>query len=302
MKLGIIDLGSNNIRLVIYDWNRNRLLKLLNIKRKAQCIKYIQDNQMDQDGINVIIETLKELLMIARIHETDDVGIFATASLRNIDNSYEAKSKIELAIKHPIDILKGVDESILGFEGIKHSTILPFEGISIDIGGGSTEITHYKNEQVVHAISIPLGSLSLYSAYVDDVLPTEIEHIHIRRQIQKELTTISWLNSLNVKKIVGIGGTIRAILRLYQTRDNLKQSIFDISVSEENVQELLEQSIKDPFRTSKWVFDSVPDRLTTVIPGGLILDEIMRAVHAKEVKASSTGLREGYLYERMLEK
>jgi len=302
MKLGIIDLGSNTIRLVIYNWKGNKLEKLLNIKRKAQSIKYIHNDQMDQDGINVIIETLKELLMIARIHDTEEISIFATASLRNITNSNEAKSMIEYAIKFPIEILSGMDESLLGFEGIKRSSKLPLEGISVDIGGGSTEITYYKNEQVINAISIPIGSLSLYGAHVGDVLPTESEHKQIRRHIQEKLSMIEWLDSLHIDRVIGIGGSVRAILRLHQSQNNLKQSIFELSVSSVDIHDLIEQSIKDPLMISKRIFDSVPDRLTTVIPGGLILDEIMSLVHAKELRGSSAGLREGYLYERMLER
>ena len=102
MKVGVIDLGSNTIRLVIYIWDGIKLEKIHNIKRYAQSIKFVHQGKMDQDGMDVIVQTLKELMMIARIHETQQLNIFATASLRNIENSQETKKYIENLIQHPI--------------------------------------------------------------------------------------------------------------------------------------------------------------------------------------------------------
>lgn len=301
MKLGVIDLGSNTIRLVIYNWNGKKLEKLHNVKRKAQSIKYVRHGIMDQDGFNVIIETLKELLMIARIHDTRRINIFATASLRNIKNTLEAKETIESAIHHPIEILDGIDESLFGFEGMKRTIELPLKGVSVDIGGGSTEITFFKNKQAIQAVSIPIGSLNLYMNQVGDVLPTEQEQTAIRQIIRTHLSSIPWLSQVNVDQVIGIGGSVRAIVRIHQARYELNQSIFDLTLSHNLVHRIAAMFGDDQFQLSRLILAAVPDRLTTVIPGALILDELMMVVHAQELRVSSAGLREGYLYTRMLD-
>ena len=301
MKLGVIDLGSNTIRLVIYNWNGKKLEKLHNVKRKAQSIKYVHQGIMDQDGFNVIIETLKELLMIARIHDTRRINIFATASLRNIKNTQEAKQTIESAIHHPIEILDGVDESLFGFEGMKRTIELPLTGISVDIGGGSTEITYFKNKQALQAVSLPIGSLNLYMNQVGDVLPTDEEQVAIRKVIRSHLASIPWISHVKVDQVIGIGGSVRAIVRIHQARYELNQSIFDLTLSQNLVHRIAAMFGDDQFQLSRLILEAVPDRLTTVIPGALILDELMMAVNAQELRVSSAGLREGYLYTRMLE-
>jgi exopolyphosphatase / guanosine-5'-triphosphate,3'-diphosphate pyrophosphatase len=301
MKLGVIDLGSNTIRLVIYNWNGKKLEKLENVKRKAQSIKYVHQGIMDQDGFNVIIESLKELLMIARIHDTRRINIFATASLRNIKNTQEAKQTIESAIHHPIEILDGVDESLFGFEGMKRTIELPLLGVSVDIGGGSTEITYFKNKQAIQAVSLPIGSLNLYMNQVGDVLPTDDEQTAIRKTIQSHLASVPWLSQVKVDQVIGIGGSARAIVRIHQARYELNQSIFDLTLSQNLVHRIAAMFGDDQFQLSRLILEAVPDRLTTVIPGALILDELMMAVHAQELRVSSAGLREGYLYTRMLE-
>lgn len=300
MKLGVIDLGSNTIRLVIYNWNGKKLENLYNIKRKAQSIKYVHDGIMDQDGFHVIIDSLKELLMIARVHDTQRLNIFATASLRNIKNTLEAKQAIESAIHHPIEILEGIDESLFGFEGMKRNIDLPLTGISVDIGGGSTEITYFKNKRAVHAISLPIGSLNLYINQISDVLPTKDEQQLIRKIIKSHLIAVPWLSTIKVDQTIGIGGSARAIMRIHQAQHNLNQSIFDMTLSQRIVHNIASTSEEDHLKLSRLILEAAPDRLTTVIPGALILDEIMLAVKAQELRVSSAGLREGYLYTRML--
>jgi len=99
MQVSVIDLGSNSIRLVIYKWNGKKLIKIQDVKRQAKSMKYIYHNQMSFDGIENIISTLKELILISKTLDTNDIRIFATAAIRNIKNSVEVRKTIESEIK-----------------------------------------------------------------------------------------------------------------------------------------------------------------------------------------------------------
>jgi len=229
MKIGVIDLGSNTIRLVIYVWDGFKLEKIHNIKRNAQSIKFVRFGRMDNDGMDVIVQTLKELMMIAKIHETQQLRIFATASLRNIENSDETKKYIEDRVQHPIEILNGEEESLYGFEGIKRITNLPSEGLSIDIGGGSTELTFFQNATARNLISIPIGSLNLGIKYVSNILPSVAEENQMRSAIRDHLDKIEWLNNVKISDLIGIGGSVRAIMKLQQPK-TIKKILFIIYI------------------------------------------------------------------------
>lgn len=300
MRIGVIDLGSNSIRLVIYFWDGKSISKIQDIKHQAQSIKYIQDLRMSKAGIDSIVTHLKELMVMARAYGVDELRIFATASLRNIANKDEAKAEIENAIQHPIDLLQGHEESLFGFEGMKKIVSLPLEGLSVDIGGGSTEITYFKNNLPVFSDSIPVGSLNLYLDHVIDVVPTDFEQVAIRHEVQDQLDKLEWLQGMSVETVIGIGGTARAVMKLHQARYEINTSIYDMTLSASLVHQYA--TLNKRYRDTELalIVKAIPDRLTTVIPGALILDEIMRKTEAQEFLISAYGVREGYLVSRIL--
>ena len=302
MRIGVIDLGSNSIRLVVYYWDGHVISKIQDFKHQAQSIKYVVDQRMTKEGIDNIVTHLKELMVMARAYSVDETRIFATASLRNIVNRKETQDEIENRIMHPIDVLDGNEESLFGFEGMKRVVKLPLEGLSVDIGGGSTEITYFKNNVPIFSDAISVGSLNMYFDHVIDVVPTDFEQIAIRHSIRDQLDRLDWLEGLHVETVIGIGGTARAIMKLHQARYEINTSIYDMTLSSNLVHDYATLNKRNRDSELVLIVSAVPDRLTTVIPGALILDELMRKVEAQAFLISSYGVREGYLVSRILEK
>ncbi len=301
MRIGIIDLGSNTIRLVVYTWDGQSLLKTTNIKRQAQSAKYIVDGQMSKMGIETIIENLKELMMIARTKDVVELHIFATASVRNIQNSEAVKTQIEDAIQHKIDLLDAKEESIYGFEGLKRNIELPIEGVSVDVGGASTEITYFKHDKAIHTVSIPMGSLNTYINHVQEILPSNGEMMLMRIEIQNLLAQIDWLDKIEVETMFGIGGSARALMRVHQAKYDIQQSIYDMQMSYDILNQFMDSATEDPKALAEVIVNQVPERLTTLIPGSLILFELMKKIKAQSFRLSSYGVREGYFYQRVLD-
>jgi len=302
MRIGIIDLGSNSIRLVIYNWNGKKLEKKFNIKKQAQSVKFISNNSLTKEGVDNIVNSLKELMVICRAYGVDDFHIFATASLRNIENSEDAKAQIENRIETPIDILKGDEESIYGFEGMYRMMPLPLEGVSVDIGGGSTEITYFKNGKAIYSNSLPMGSLNMYLNHVDNVLPSDGEQMLMKIDIRRQLDNLPWLDNVLVNTVIGIGGTGRGIMRVHQAKYNIDTSIYDMRISQALVQDYATMKQDRHDEITRLLVEAVPDRLTTMIPGAMIMNEIMKKVQAQEFLISAYGVREGYLFNRILSK
>ena len=300
MRLGVIDLGSNTIRLVVYQWNGQSLEVLENVKHHTRNIKFVRHAQMSKEGLDFIVASVKELMVIARAYDTDHLHIFATASFRNIKNSDDAVSYIENEIEHVIDLHNGDEESLFGFEGMRRNVSLPLEGLSVDIGGASTEITYFKNNKAVFMGSLPMGSLNLFIQHVHNVMPTESEQFLIRLDVQNHLDSLVWLSQLNVKNVIGIGGSARAIMRLHQAKYDINTSIYDIHLSKKRVSELANFNMDQRDIETRLILKAIPDRMTTVIPGAIIIDEIMNLIHADDYAVSLYGVREGYLFNRIL--
>lgn len=292
MKIGVIDLGSNSIRLVIYEVVDKELKKILNLKHQGKSVLFIKDNKMSDEGVEAIVSSLKQLIFVAKVYELDEFRIFATASLRNISNSAETVAKIEKHIHHEMEVLSDDEESLFGFDAIQRNEDLPISGLTIDIGGGSMEIIYFKDKKAIFSTSIPVGSLSFATKFVDEVIPTEDEQAEMRKYIRKHYESLPWLKAIQVNSIIGIGGTSRGMFRMNKELDLEKNG----SLKYETVATIANLGIEH----SKQIINAVPDRLMTMLPGAIMIDELMQLVFAEEFKASKMSVREGYIYNHIL--
>ncbi len=300
MKYGIIDLGSNTIRLVIFKYENEILSKTLNVKRSTQAISYVENGELTHVGIKAVTLALRELLLIAKAFDVDEMHIFATASLRNVANTQQAKEAIERNLNIKIDLLSGDEEATFGFNGVKRGVVLPKVGVSVDIGGGSSEITYFTNGVPINSISIPYGSLNMYLKHIRNIVPTAKEHEKMRADIQDALSKVDFLTNLKVDNLVGIGGSARSILKIYQAQNNLEESMYELIIPTAEITRTSMMVEGKKAAGIKLLLSSVPDRLTTALPGAIIMDEICRNVQAKNFMLSRYGVREGYFYSRIL--
>ena len=140
MKCGVVDVGSNTIRLSIYHWERDGSMKLLmNRKVMAGLAGYIQDGVMSDSGILVACRTLAGFRSLLDNFEIQDMYVFGTAPLRNIVNTEDALNAIEEITGFRVEVLSGADEAALSFRGAALGGRMP-AGLLADIGGGSTEL------------------------------------------------------------------------------------------------------------------------------------------------------------------
>lgn len=87
---GVIDIGSNTIRLVVFDYDGTSIRRVLNKKITAGLAGYInKDHEMRKRGVQVAVESLMELKTVTDQFSLDEIGVFATAPLRNIINTEE---------------------------------------------------------------------------------------------------------------------------------------------------------------------------------------------------------------------
>ena len=181
---GIVDIGSNTMRLVIYKVEGGKPRVLLNKKEMAELASFIQDGMMVADGINRACYILDSFNLLAKDLGVNNLHVFATASLRNISNSQAAVSEIEDRTGLAINLLSGAQEAEYDFVGAARTIDLK-SGLLVDIGGGSTELVMYNNMQIQNSISLPIGSLSMYTKFVKHLFPTKKERKKIEECVRE---------------------------------------------------------------------------------------------------------------------
>ena len=293
---GVIDVGSNTIRLSIYEVSDGEVYPMLNNKTTAGLAGYVKKGKMTKKGIQKACDVLNRYKEMMEHFPLEELFVFATASLRNISNTDDALRTIQAETGLSIDVLTGYQEATFDFIGAAHSINLD-EGVLLDIGGGSTEILVYERGQIQNAVSLPFGSLSMFTNYVSRLFPTKKEKKEIEAAVMKEVGKIKFLQNKRFDTMVGIGGSIRAT-------KNMNNTVFELPkennvIIAEDVPKLLKQFKGDENEILRKVLKISPDRVHTLIPGMIVMNTVCEYVQCKDIIMSAFGVREGYLYQKL---
>lgn len=297
MICGIIDLGSNTIRLSIYETEKNSAKLLLNKKVVAGLSGYVTDGVMSAKGIAKACTVLQRYRGILSNFYIQNAHVFATASLRNISNTEQALGEIKKNTSFDVDVLSGEDEARLSFYGAVRAVDVP-AGLLLDIGGGSTEFTAFRGREILRAGSIPAGCLNQFYRYVSALLPTASSVRKIRNNVIAELMDAGFTEVGRQKRICGVGGTIRATRKLYNDILELPPENAELEVA--GVERLIRLFDEDQRAFYRPVLQLSPERIHTILPGMLILSTVAKSCDAEKITVSGNGVREGYLFERVL--
>ncbi len=297
MICGIIDLGSNTIRLSIFETENHSAKLLLNKKVVAGLSGYVTNGMLSPKGIAKACSVLQRYRGILSNFYIQNDHVFATASLRNISNTEQALAEIRQKTAFDVDVLSGEEEARLSFFGAMRAVDVP-AGMLLDIGGGSTEFTVFQGREVLRAGSIPTGCLNQFYKYVSALLPTASSMRKIRNNVISELKDVGFTEIGRQKRLCGVGGTIRATRKLYNEIMGLSQENAELEVA--GVERLIRLFEEDQRAFYRPVLQLAPERIHTILPGMLILSTIAKACDAEKITVSGNGVREGYLFDRVL--
>lgn len=301
MLYGVIDIGSNTIRLVVYKVEEGKIIPIFNKKKLVGLASYIDsNNNLTKEGQDKALSSLKDFEDMISLIKVDEIFIFATAPLRNISNAQQALKYINDNIIFSIHVLTGKEEAEFDYYGAIQSVQTP-SGLMVDIGGGSTELVFFKNNKVIASHSIPVGSLLLYTRYVDNLFPTIEEIATIQEQIQYFLNRVRLPHEeVSLDLMCGVGGTARAMSKFMKNKASYNREAETYPTHE--LETMLDLAKDDQKRLMKSIIKVCPDRIHTFTIGLTILNEIANFFNNKNVITSDYGVREGYLYHILEER
>lgn len=290
MQYALIDIGSNSMRLTVYELEGYSFKILFREKIMAGLAGFVSRKKLTAEGITRASDGLLEFRHILELFKIKNVSVFATASLRNIDNTEEAVAEITERTGFEIEIVSGKDEALYGYTGAMRELGID-SGIFVDIGGGSTELVTFDDSKCCDAMSLPIGSLRLYSDHVKKILPSRADLKEFEVRAKDELKNFP--KKSDYATIVGVGGTARASMKLVRRLFGLPKGTN--TMTELQLAVLWEILIKADKTAIDLILKTDPERIHTIIPGIAILREIAKRFGAKEIIISNYGVREGYL-------
>ena len=293
-KCAVIDIGSNTIRLCAYTYEGENIQTLISKKTTAGLASYVEEGDLTQAGIRAACAALGSCAELLDHLNISNCHAFATASLRNINNTGEVTEQIEKETGFKVEVISGEEEGRLSLRGAAESVNIS-SGLLADIGGGSTEIVPFENKKALSVSSIKAGSLTLYKKFVEDFLPARKECEKIAGYYDSLLSEISFEKA---DVICGVGGTFRAVSKLMDSAFKRDEETNAFTYKELCA---LYKIIRKNDRPARDLLLKVcPDRLHTVTPGMIAVKVIMEKSSCTEVKVSKTGVREGYMFAKIL--
>ncbi|MGJ7913475.1 Ppx/GppA phosphatase family protein [Neobacillus sp. LXY-1] len=300
-RVAIIDIGSNTIRLVIYEKliNGRQLKEIENIKVSSRLRMYLDDKLFLKDeGISLLIETLQNFKMMLDLYGVSEIFCVATATVRQASNKKDIVQIIQERTGFTITVLTDYEEAYLGYLAVSNSINI-HEAITIDMGGGSTELTYFRNKKLVHYVSLPFGALSLKLQFVKDDIPTIEELQKIRNYVLAQIEKLTWVFNKHVP-IIAMGGSARNVAKLHQgiiqyplaDIHHYEMKLSDIHDVRELLTPLSLLGIQDVEGISK-------DRADIILPAIEFFEVLCHVSKATQFIVSNKGLREGVLYQRL---
>lgn len=218
LKTAIIDIGSNTIRLVLYSYDKNEGLREFgNIKTVARLRTYIlPSGEMSEEGILLLTDILNSFKLILADYRVTDVKAAATAAVRQAINNAEIIARMKEKTGLSIDILSEEEEAYYGFVAVANSMDTP-SAITIDIGGGSTEITVFKNKKLQKTISFPFGTVSLMQKFVRGTIISTDEREQLRSFVTNQFSSVEWMKEIKLP-VIAIGGVREISLKSINNR------------------------------------------------------------------------------------
>lgn len=300
--IGVIDIGSNTIRLVIFGLDEQyNYIEIQNIKTPARLSQYLitdkdgENPQMSQDGIDKLIETLISFRAVAESFNVAQILPMATAAVRQSVNKASILEQVKEATGLDINLVSEEEEASYGQYAITHSTVVN-DAITIDIGGGSCEITYYEDKNMVQYHSFPFGAVSLSKQFFQDKDHNDPNAIEaVQEYVRKQFKQFDWIKKAKLP-IVAIGGSARNIANVHQRLvDYQMAGVHGYSMDEDDIEETLNLFISTDIDDMTDIEGLSADRRDLIIPANIVFLELFKVVKAKTFQLSSQGLREGII-------
>lgn len=288
--LSIIDIGSNSIRLVVYEGLARSPTLLFNEKMLAGLGRgIVSTGKLDPEAVTRSMEEFRRFRALSDQAGAEHMYVLATAAAREAVNGPDFIHRAEDVLKTEIRVLSGRQEAHYSALGII-SGFHPANGIAGDLGGGSLELVDINGEAIGDGITLPLGGLRLQDMAKNSLVQAQ----KIARQ---ELARAKLLKGGQGRVFYAVGGTWRNLARLHMEMNNYPLGVMHhYEISADSAQNFLKQVAKGEVEKVRGIEGVSKNRRSLLPYGAVVLQEIMAAMQLSKIVVSAQGVREGFLY------
>ncbi|MGB8026447.1 MAG: hypothetical protein WCE95_02460 [Nitrososphaeraceae archaeon] len=298
MKISIIDIGSNTIKLVIYDVREDN--SFIGIHQESTKVRLGESlafsDSLSEQSILKSIDVLLLYRDIIRLESANKVVCVGTSAVRESKNGKYFIDQVLKKTGFKVRVLSGEEEAYYSYLGASMATCIP-NGLFFDLGGGSLELVYTENFKIKKAQALPLGALRLSRTFASQ--DGSFSKKDCDNMTQKILDTLPTKKGYGIgidASLVGAGGTLRALGRVDQKRAGFPfEKVHNYRLKLSTIESLRKDlsTLKPSEISSRWPIDST--RVETIVAGIYVIHSIMKKFDFDEIIISGYGIREGIL-------
>ena len=271
--IAVIDIGSNSIRLVMYDKLGRYPYPLFDERVTAKLGDGLdKTGKIRGSNSKMALEALSRFAQILKSLDPNKIIVVATAVLRRAKNAQDFLKSAEKILNHKINVITPEEEALFMVNGLT-AAIPDLTGLVVDLGGGSTEIAYVQKGEILNSTSLDIGHLSAISS----------------DKIRQKINAVSWLKKLNGQHLFGIGGSFRAIGKAYLSNSNYPVKLLHGLHIEPEERDVIITKLKNGDR-----LPGIPQgRNASIGMAATIIRHLFDAANCNDLVISGTSIRDG---------
>jgi exopolyphosphatase / guanosine-5'-triphosphate,3'-diphosphate pyrophosphatase len=304
VRLGVLDVGSNTVNLLVVDARRGgHPTPMSSTKATLRLAESIDNSgKITRKGADKLIETIEEFEKIADSSGCAELMAFATSAVRDAKNSDDLLTRVRKETGVQLQVLRGVDESRLTFLAVRR-----WYGwsagriINLDIGGGSLELSNGVDEEPEVAMSLPLGAGRLTREWLNDDPPGRRRVGMLRDWLDAELADAAakMLDAGSPDLAVATSKTFRSLARLTGAAQSAAGPRVKRTLTANGLRQLI-SFISRMTTADRAELEGVSaERAPQIVAGALVAEASMRALSIETVDICPWALREGLILRKL---
>ena len=304
MRLGVLDVGSNTVHLLVVDAHHGAHPLPQTSEKSVLRLAEQMDarGEITREGADHVIRTVRAAVESAAAMGCEDLMAFATSAMRDAPNSVAVLDRVHAETGVKLEVLSGEEEAILTFLAVRRwCGWSAGRLLMVDVGGGSLEIASGMDEEPDVAVSLPLGAGRLTRAWLTHGPPRRRELETLREHIVEQLVQPARkLREAGAPdRVVGTSKTIRSLARLSGAAPSsagprVRRTLTDAGLRQ--VIAFISRMSADDLAELEGVSAS---RSHQLVAGALVVQATMRALDVDEMDLCPWALREGVILRRL---
>ncbi len=294
--VAIVDIGSNSIRLMVYDGLRRSPLPVFNEKLICGLGRGVAlTGRLADESVGRALRELRRFRVMCHQIGAQKIYAVATAAVRSAENGPDFVEQAQAALGAKISVLSGKKEAHLTAMGLL-AGIPDADGVVGDLGGGSLEVVHVKAGEIHGGATLPLGPLHLM-----DVSGQSIEKA--QKLTDKLLAEVDLLDGLKNQTFYAVGGAWRNLARIHMGQNHYPLHVLHHYDMPRDAAQGISSLVSGLGPETLQEIQVIPkDRAATLPYGAMVLDRLIERAQPRNVVVSAYGVREGLLFSKLPKK